>query len=231
MARVKKYSLSYWVKQRRGYAFAREYMVPAVSIYYGTGAHPEIEFVGTAIEFANALYRENYKRGGVNLGAFLTPLDVAGQLADSLGDITGKTVLDPCAGIGNLVYAVGQRGGFSAAWEYQPILASIAQHMGINVLERDGLTENDAKPDAIIINPPFGNMLGHTDIAIPFMLCAADYGVPVAAILPSYWLEKTEKRYQAVAERFRVLREESLPDGTFTPLTNSSTKRYLLEPR
>lgn len=228
--KTRRYTLPYWVKQHRGYD-CDDAMASAVQHYIEHGDHPEMAFTGTALELANALYTESRKRIQPALGAYFTPPDVAARMADSLRLTPSMVVLDPCAGIGNLMHAVIERGAYTVGWELQFRLAHLAQILGYAVTIGNGLAVDTVAPDAVIINPPFGNMQGHADIAVEFMRGAAAYGVPVAAILPRGWLTQARKSHREVATLYDVVDSEDLPAATFAPLTSIVTTRYLLLPR
>lgn len=230
--KTKKHSLRYWVKSHSAFDWDQLYPV-AVEAFVREGAHPEVDFDGTAIDFANQLHQEHWRRGKPYCGAYFTPPAVARDMVRSLGVLPGMIVLDPAAGCGNLLWAVQEAGGRPTGVEWQGYLARAAQVLGFDVAQGDYLQQERGNgtthPDAVIINPPFGRQWDHADIAVEFMRVVAGYGVPVAAILPRGWLDKTQRKYLDVRERYRVVEHEDLPDGTFAPLTGIATTRYLLE--
>jgi predicted RNA methylase len=222
--------MRYWVKNKVNMFNWSDVFYGACVEYKARGEHPEIDFTGDLLAFANALHNERFRRGGPYGCAYFTPPDVAARMAVSIGAAPGMLVFDPCCGVGNLLQAAHSRGATVQGCEIQWDLAIVCQLVGYPVDIVDWLEDVELKhgADALVINPPFGKVWPHADIAVPFMERVARYHVPVAAVLPRGWLDKSQKKYQTVRERFSVLEAEDLPPGTFA-LTQVATTRYLLE--
>lgn len=235
MAAKRKHSLAHWVKQATGFVSKPEDIIAAaVRLYVERGEHPEIDFAGEPIAFANALYLEWRRRPGALPGLFPTPLPIAQQAADWLGAQPGQVVLDPGAGLGNLSWAVVQRVGAPILVELGWEAWLLASALGFEARHADFL--DGYRPpafDAVVANPPFGHVFGHSDAALDFMNRIADLsraGTPVVAILPRDYLAKERPRRNVeMAARFRILRQADLPHDTFKPLTSILTTMYRLE--
>lgn len=223
-----------WVKALSYDALPLQTIAETVKEYAETGSCPML-FDGTPMDLAHELYTLWCKRSTVVFGGFMTPPWAAKWLARLLDLHAYDVVLDPCAGIGSLVYAAIDNGAQSAGFEIQPGVVEIARALGLNVQCIDFLNQVNLPEvleiTAVMINPPFGNMLGHADIAVPFLEKVLAYHVPVAAILPYGWWEKTPKKYARIRDSYAVLQRETLDATTFLPLSRIVTEMMLLEPQ
>lgn len=110
MTKMKKYSLPYWVKECMNAWTPEKDILAAVQEFVKNGMHSQIEFSGTPLEFAHALYLERFKRGTPWAGFFPTPTWLADQAATLLDFQPGQVVPDLGCGFGSLSQAVEQRG-------------------------------------------------------------------------------------------------------------------------
>ena len=237
MAAKKKYSMTWYVKKYMGGWDWDKMFMDEVKKFVDLGEHPNIDFSGTPIEFANQMYAEGKKRLTVYGGAYFTPLPVALDLVDMVGARPGMTIFDPCAGIGNLMWAAQERGAEAFGFEIQLPLAHAAQALGFDVELGDSREKDyfhvvwgQREFTQVVVNPPFGNLFGSPDIAVDIMTRIHEFGKLAAAILPNGWWDKPQKKYAAIRERFEVLDRVPLPDKAFAPLTNISAERLLLRP-
>ena len=222
MPKAKKYSLDYWVKKCMNAWSPEKDILAAVQEFVKSGTHSHIEFSGTPLEFATALYVSRFKRGTPWTGFFPTPAPAAERAASLLPINQGAVVLDPGCGFGALSHAVQQRGAEPLMVEYSSAVAPIAQAIwGEECVQyRDFL--DGFRPiefDAVVTNPPFGNVFGHSDAAGDFLNRIADLsrgGTYVAAILPRGYLDaERPKRRVEIAQRFTIVDREDWPEGHF----------------
>lgn len=235
MPKSKKYSLPYWVKKCMNAWTPEKDILAAVQEFIQNGTHSQIEFSGTPLEFAHALYLERFKRGTPWAGFFPTPVWLADQAATLLDFQPGQVVLDPGCGFGSLSQAVERRGGVPILVEYSNAVVPIAQALwGAERVHYADFTDGFRPPkfDAVITNPSFGKVFGHNDAALDFLNRIADLssaGMRVAAILPRDYLKKDRpKANAALRQRYSVLDEIELPADAFAPLTKIATTLYLL---
>jgi predicted RNA methylase len=121
---------------------------------------------------ATADFLEAYQEGAENLnglsGAFFTPLALARDFAL---EVSGATVIDLCAGVGTLSYAVSDRNSpldNIVCVEKNPAYVAIGKRLVPDArwVEKDVLSlsedslEGRPKFDVAISNPPFGNISG-----------------------------------------------------------------------
>jgi len=177
MTKAKKYSLDYWVKKCMNAWAPEKDILAAVQEFVKNGTHSQIAFDGTPLEFAHALYLSRFKRGTPWTGFFPTPAPAAQQAANRLPINRGAVVLDPGCGFGALSYAVQQRGAVPIMVEYSNAVVPIAQA----VWGEDRVHYSDfldgfrpTEFDAVITNPSFGNVFGHSDAAGDFLERIAD---------------------------------------------------------
>src|SRR5439155_19093051 len=110
-----------------------------------------------------------------NLGAIYTPPIlarwVAELLAGQLTDRESPVVLDPACGDGALLLAVHERLNGKVrlvGWDIDPVAIAAARQFlpgTTQLLNRDSLVSTDgrfpaARPDGIIVNPPWGSEFG-----------------------------------------------------------------------
>jgi predicted RNA methylase len=228
--KIKKYSLSYWCKQRLAYSSQPEQKIlEAVHLFATNADECNIDFEGTPLELLNALYIEHKKRSRqVYWCLFPTPLDVADQLAEFGNIAPGDTVFDAGSGFGNLMHAAVKRGASAIGVDFQSWLPEAGAICGLKIERGDFL--NGYKPGEftrIVTNPPFGRVGDSTDATADFLKRIADHcgeGVPVTAILPRGFMQSTRPANRVnVIRLFDVIATRPLPDGTFKPLTGVST--------
>ena len=235
MSKTKKYSLAYWARKCMNAWTPEKDILLAVQTLIKIGSHPEIDFSGTPLELATALYLERFKRGTPWSGFFPTPAWAADRAAEALNITPGMVVLDPGCGFGSLSRAVEQRGGISILVEYSSAVVPIAQAIwGADRIHYADFTDGFRPPtfDAVIANPPYGKVFGSSDAALDFLTRIADLsksGTRVAAILPRGYMQKDRpKANVTMRARYMLLDEYDLPPDTFKPLTNIATTLYVL---
>lgn len=92
-----------------------------------------------------------------------TPPDVGARAIDTLGDIKGKKILEPQAGMGNLVIQLKNAGAEVIACEKEERLALVLEHL-CPVIARDFFTVTPdmvSHIDMIVMNPPFISAARH----------------------------------------------------------------------
>ena len=152
MSKTKKYSLAYWAKKCMNAWSPEKDLLAAVQEYVQNGEHTQIDFNGTPLELATALYLERFKRG--------TP---------ALNIVSGMRVLDPGCGFGALSQAVEQRGGVPILVEYSNAIVPIAQALwGEKRVHYADFTDGFRPPafDATIVNPSYGKVFNHAGAAL-----------------------------------------------------------------
>lgn len=125
-------------------------------------------------------------------GAFFTPREMSWSFAIEVG---GHRVLDLCAGIGVLAYAVYHRslwGGDGpceiTCVELNPDYAAVGRKVlpQANWIVADALSDLDiGRFDWVISNPPFGKIQGHGDFDLAIVEAAERYADDATFILPS----------------------------------------------
>ena len=235
MSKTKKYSLAYWAKKCMNAWTPEKDILLAVQTLIKIGSHPEIDFSGTPLELATALYLERFKRGTPWSGFFPTPAPVADRAAEALNITSGMVVLDPGCGFGSLSRAVEQRGGIPIPVEYSNAVIPIAQAIwGDDRIHYADFTDGFRPPafDAVIVNPPYGKVFGSSDATLDFMTRIADLSksnTRVVAILPRGYMQKERpKANVTLRTRFMLINEFDLPPDTFKPLTHIATTLYVL---
>ena len=233
---MKKYSLSYWVKQRLHYGGSQpeQHFQAALDLFVNDREHCPFEFAGSPIELTNVMYQEWKKRGSVHWCFFPTPLPVARDLAILLGVNSGDVVFDPGAGFGNLLHAAEERGATAFGCEFQHWLPGVGKTLGLNVQRGDFLDGyQPAAFTCVLTNPPFGRLGESADATADFLDRLADVCTDetrIAAILPRGFMqsERPKARVETI-KKFRVSHSEPLPAETFKPLTNCATEMVLLK--
>jgi len=186
-------------------------LLAAVQEYVQNGEHTQIDFNGTPLELATALYLERFKRGTPWSGFFPTPAPVATQAEEVLSITPGMRVLDPGCGFGALSQAVEQRGGVPILVEYSNASVPIAQALwGEKRVHYADFTDGFRPPmfDATIVKPSYGKVFGHTDAALDFMTRVADLSqasTRVVAILPRGYMRQDRPKANVALRRTMVL--------------------------
>lgn len=237
--KTKKYALSYFVKHLLVGWDTSSAITTAVRVYREQGEHPQCDFTGTPLEFANAVYGEWAKRGVQHPGLYPTPLRIAQEMAGYLDLRPGLRVLDPGCGFGNLSHAVKtlEPEAVTLPLELSSFPLGLAQTIdGIGARFGDFLDLDIPVPefDAVIANPPFGRVYGHAAAEVEFMHRIADLARPgtrCVVILPAMFWTKENKKLEALRERFDVLASQPLGPETFHPLTQVASMLSLVEVR
>jgi 16S rRNA G966 N2-methylase RsmD len=138
-------------------------------------------------------------------GFFPTPPSVIRVMMEQVGDLRGKTVLEPSAGKGDLVQAAFKAGAASVkAFEIVPklaeYLATFVRPTGAQcvVSQQADFTEAlpagpHARVDAVLMNPPF-----ERDAAPAHVLHALSWlkpGGKLVSVMPANWSEKKAADY------------------------------------
>lgn len=160
-------------------------------------------------------------------GFFPTPSAVVSVMLEQAGDLTGKTVLEPSAGKGNLVQAAFRAGaGGVVAFEHVPKLADyIANHVAVphgrvmiaqcvDFLGQHPPTTH-ARVDVVLMNPPF-----ERDAAPKHVLHALLWLKPggrLVSVMPANWAEKSsaDPLYAAVDALGLSLTETEVDGAAF----------------
>jgi len=236
---AKQYSVPYWTKHALRYQSNPEPVITAAVRSHHLQDRPTgIAFEGSAHTLLNQIYIEHRKQmKSVHLGLFPTPMPVARQLAELMGIQPNSLVLDPSAGLGNLLVAASEFTSHIIGIEFQYWLPELLSQIGIPCSRGDFLDipiEKIPTPDIILTNPPYGRIGEVSDATTAHMARIADIappGTPVGAILPTGHFERGPKARAATAERFTWHKAIDLPPDTFKPLTNVSTTLHRLTVR
>lgn len=118
-----------------------------------------------ATEQAEALRRKLVDLSFAKIpGYFPTPAELVAQMLDRVGDLRGKSVLEPSAGGGAIADALREAGaGFVHCVEHHASLADVLRLKGYSVNQMDFMDTGDlTRPnspvfhvDAVVMNPPF----------------------------------------------------------------------------
>lgn len=100
-------------------------------------------------------------------GQFYTPLEMASQALSYIAPFEGARILEPCAGIGNLLYPLLPDAGYIHvdAYEMEGTCVKVGRKLFPWVNWRheipfDHLDEIEGRYDFVVLNPPFGTMRG-----------------------------------------------------------------------
>ena len=128
---------------------------------------------------------------------YYTPADLAKRLvktvADTVGGLEGKTVLEPAGGTGAFVKAAKAAKAKTISFDIEPKAKTIKTG---NFLE----TELKLKNAITISNPPFGR---NNSLSIPFFNRAAEHSDYIAFIVPRSWrkwsvINRLDRRFHLV---------------------------------
>lgn len=182
---------------------------------------------------------------------FPTPPDVAGMVADRLGALADTNLLEPSAGEGALVIAIGKRvrAEMLSRGDHGPALPASSklvelderrcavlrtQGLGAYLLQRDFLTVTPAEIgrfDRIAMNPPFhrGADTAHVAHALDFLAP----GGRLVAIVSGAFNSRTTKANAALLDRLGAWGAtfEDLPDGSFKEAGTSVATKLLVVDR
>lgn len=170
-------------------------------------------------EFVFDNWQESANHMNSAAGAFFTPLDMAWTFEVEVG---GDRILDLCAGIGVLSYAVYQRRLWSSAngtpeitcVEINPDYAAVGRKLVPEArwVVADALSDLDlGRFDWVISNPPFGRIGGHANFDLAIVERAERYADMATFILPGGsvpWAFSGRSSFEpdsrsALAKRFR----------------------------
>ncbi len=100
-------------------------------------------------------------------GQFYTPLDMASQALSYIAPFEGARILEPCAGIGNLLYPLlpDSKWIHVDAFEMEGECVRVGQKLfpwahWHHAIPFDHLDEIEGRYDFVIMNPPFGTVRG-----------------------------------------------------------------------
>lgn len=144
-------------------------------------------------EFVFDNWQESANHVNSAAGAFFTPLDMAWTFELEVG---GSRILDLCAGIGVLSYAIYQRRCWQSSEpapeitcvEINPDYAAVGRKLlpEATWIVGDALADLDiGRFDWVISNPPFGRLNGHGNFDLAVVECAERYADMGTFILPS----------------------------------------------
>lgn len=181
-------------------------------------------FEGDAFEAVeDVLQSGEYSRVKQDLGQFDSPPDVVARVLELAGDLTGKFVLEPSAGIGNIAGAADDAGGIVWCFELdakrcEALFDRLGREDVGGITQADFLTVDptqDTLFDVVLMNPPFARQ---ADIA--HVLHASLFVKPggrLVAVMSNSVSFRTNR--QTVAFREWVAANEGiieeLPDGAF----------------
>lgn len=143
-------------------------------------------------EFVFDNWQESANHVNSAAGAFFTPLDMAWTFELEVG---GRRILDLCAGIGVLSYAIYQRRCWAnseqppeiTCVEINPDYVAVGRKLlpEANWIVADALSDLDiGRFDWVISNPPFGRLNGHGDFDLAIVEQAERYADSGTFILP-----------------------------------------------
>ena len=143
-------------------------------------------------EFVFDNWQESANHVNSAAGAFFTPLDMAWTFELEVG---GPRILDLCAGIGVLSYAVYQRRSWAnseppqiTCVEINPDYAAVGRKLlpEATWIVADAMSDLDiGRFDWVISNPPFGKLNGHGDFDLAIVERAECYADNATFILPA----------------------------------------------
>lgn len=144
-------------------------------------------------EFVFDNWQESANHVNSAAGAFFTPLDMAWTFELEVG---GSRILDLCAGIGVLSYAVYQRRCWASSEpmpqitcvEINPDYAAVGRKLlpEATWVIADAMSDLDiGRFDWVISNPPFGKLNGHGDFDLAIVEQAERYADNGTFILPA----------------------------------------------
>ena len=105
-------------------------------------------------------------------GFFPTPPAIVGEMLDRAGNVSGKTVLEPSAGKGNIAEDVRKAGGVVSCIEKVFALAEHLRKLGFDTACWDFMDRQPAELfDLVLMNPPFENRqdVAHVQHAFEFL--------------------------------------------------------------
>lgn len=150
---------------------------------------------------------------------FATPTAVGNNALATLGDLSGKTLLEPSGGDGAMADLAKAAGAHVTVVENWNINAKKLAAKGYEPVEKDflSLTSNDLGSfDAVLMNPPFSNRqdIAHVKHALSFL---NSEGELTAIISPQFQSSKIK-----VSDNFRALMD--LAQADITPIDKGAFK-------
>lgn len=177
------------------------------------------------VEFENLVSAGAYTTDA-DLSYFATPSDLAERIVSLAGPLAGKSVLEPSAGEGAIVYWLLRSGARVTAVEFEPRRAKAlaSRYPNITTMTGDFLAiPAPASPtfDAVVMNPPF-SAPGRRHADIDHVLHAARFlkpgGTLVSIMLGSIGMASQDKQ----AQEFREFVESI--GGTIDPVPQGAFK-------
>ncbi len=107
---------------------------------------------------------------GTLLGEFHTPPVMAQWVSDNISFADGSRILDPCAGIGSLLWPLMNRGYRLEAIELSQEADQVLRRLfpSLDVLHADAfdhMERIEGTADSVLMNPPFGAAVASLDVA------------------------------------------------------------------
>jgi len=137
--------------------------------------------------------------------SFYTPIDLCEEIINDLYYCSDFEVLEPSAGVGNLIKALLNRCDTAkiACYELQEINHMFLNKLNCNILGKDFLVDsvdNDKKYDLIIANPPFSK---NADIIhIKRMYEMLKEGGQIVSLMSTGWYERKGTKVQQQFKEF-----------------------------
>lgn len=183
-------------------------------------------FEGDAYEAVeDVLQTGEYTRVKQDLGQFDSPLPVVMRVIQLAGDLSGKWVLEPEAGIGKIAVAAEEMGGIVWAYEIDPRRYAVLKEaleggdagavQCVDFMQVRATSDESALFDVVLMNPPFAKQAD-----IDHVLHAATFLKPGGRLV-SVMSASVTYRTNRKAEDFRAWVNahggtiEMLPDGAF----------------
>lgn len=183
-----------------------------------------LAWYGDELSIAHALYNAYLRKQKSKDGRYITPPEVAVQLVISLGLRPGMRVLDPCAGIGSLLWQARLTGAEVCGYEIDYRAWCVARQMGLNITNGNYFVDSNLnrvlKPDAVLLVPPFTRIHKYEELAGAFLEDVARYHVQVSCLLTDYI---------KLPDGYAILEKDSYGDGVYAPLIKVDMTRYLLQ--
>lgn len=222
--RKESFPLEQWAK---GIAFFQPFE-KAITRYLGLnheGVMPEgLAWYGDELSVAVALYNAYLSKEKSKAGRYVTPPEVAVQMVIALGLRPGMRALDPCAGIGSLLWQARLTGADVCGYETDYRAWCVSRRMGLNITNGNYFVDSNLnrvlKPDAVLLVPPFTRTRKYEELTGAFLDDVEKYHVQVSCLLPDY---------VRVSDNYAILEKEPLGEDVYAPLIRLGVTRYLLQ--